>query len=127
MRSGTRTDPPPRSPFESIDTPSTSDLRTEPRVRYLVVSGRQDDGPWGPIGAVWLSSDGVRGGFLVHPWAIERGGEMARGYRGALARGFTPSTIYEYWATEPWTSSVVVDEERSAGSLLLVNELLAVL
>jgi hypothetical protein len=115
------------SPFARVDAPTISDLETERSVRYLLVSGRQDDGPWGPIGAVWLSSDGERGGFLVHPWAIERGTDMVRGYRGALARGFTPSTIYEYWATEPWTSSVVVDDERDASSLVLVNELLNVL
>jgi hypothetical protein len=115
------------SPFARADEPTIPDLETERSVRYLLVSGPQDDGPWGPIGAVWLSSDGERGGFLVHPWAIERGTDMLRGYRGALARGFTPSMIYEYWATEPWTSSVAVDDERDAASLLLVNELLNVL
>jgi hypothetical protein len=115
------------SPFAPVEAPSTSELETERAVRYLLVSGRQDDGPWGPIGAVWLSNDGERGGFLVHPWAIDLGTEMVRSYRGAVARGFTPSTIFEYWATEPWTSNVVVDDERRAETLLLVNELLNVL
>jgi hypothetical protein len=46
---------------------------------------------------------------------------------GALARGFTPSTIFDYWAHEPWTGSTVVDDVREAETLLLVNELLNVL
>jgi hypothetical protein len=115
------------SPFATVEMPSTSELGSERDVRYLLLSGRQDDGPWGPIGAVWLSKDGERGGFLVHPWAIEAGAEMARGYRGALARGFTPSTVFEYWAGEPWTPNVVVDEQRRVETLLLVRELLDVL
>jgi len=82
---------------------------------------------WGPVGAVWLSADGERGGFLIHPWAIDLGAEMARSYRGALGRGFTPSTIFDYWANEPWTGSSVVDDVREAETLLLVNELLNVL
>jgi hypothetical protein len=115
------------SPFAPIEAPSTLELETERGVRYLLVSGRQDDGIWGTVGAVWLSADGERGGFLIHPWAIDLGAEMARSYRGALARGFTPSTIFDYWATEPWTGSSVVDDVREAETLLLVNELLNVL
>jgi hypothetical protein len=120
----TRTQP---SPFAPAEAPSTSELETERGVRYLLVSGRQDDGPWGPIGALWLSNDGERGGFLIHPWALDEGTEMLRSFRGALARGFTPPMIYDYWAHEPWTSNVIVDEERRAETLLLVNELLNVL
>ncbi|MGZ4114697.1 MAG: hypothetical protein ACXVQT_06425 [Actinomycetota bacterium] len=116
------------SPFAAVDAPSTLELQSERVVRYLLVSGRQDDGVWGPVGAVWLSADGLRGGFLIHPWAIDLGAEMVRSYRGAIARGFTPSTIFDYWAKEPWTgSNVVVEEERAAETLLLVNELLNVL
>jgi hypothetical protein len=116
------------SPFAAVDAPSTLELQSERVVRYLLVSGRQDDGVWGPVGAVWLSADGLRGGFLIHPWAIDLGAEMVRSYRGAIARGFTPSTIFDYWAKEPWTgSNVVVEEEREAETLLLVNELLNVL
>ncbi|MGZ4146937.1 MAG: hypothetical protein ACXVPL_04445, partial [Actinomycetota bacterium] len=112
----------------AVDAPSTLELQSERVVRYLLVSGRQDDGVWGPVGAVWLSADGLRGGFLIHPWAIDLGAEMVRSYRGAIARGFTPSTIFDYWAKEPWTgSNVVVEEEREAETLLLVNELLNVL
>jgi hypothetical protein len=116
------------SPFAAVDAPSTLELQSERAVRYLLVSGRQDDGLWGPVGAVWLSADGLRGGFLIHPWTIDLGAEMVRSYRGAIARGFTPSTIFDYWAKEPWTgSNVVVEEERQAETLLLVNELLNVL
>jgi hypothetical protein len=116
------------SPFAPVEPPSVLELEAERGVRYLLVSGRQDDGPWGPLGALWLSGDEARGGFLIHPWAVEGGSEMVRSYRGALARGFTPSTIFDYWAKEPWTgSNVLVDEERSAETLLLVNELLSVL
>jgi hypothetical protein len=115
------------SPF-ALETPSWPELEAEREVRYLLVSGRQDDGVWGTIGAVWLSQDGARGGFLVHPLAIERGSEMARSHRGALARGFTPASIFEYWAREPWTgANVVVDAERRAGTLVLLAALLDVL
>jgi hypothetical protein len=116
------------SPFAPVETPSVLELRTERRVRYLLVSGRQDDGLWGAIGAMWLSADGERGGFLIHPWAVDNGTEMVRSHRNALARGFTPADVFDYWANEPWTgANLIVDEERSAETLLLVNELLAVL
>ncbi len=116
------------SPFAAVETPSVLELQAERRVRYLLVSGRQDDGLWGAIGAIWLSEDGRRGGFLIHPWGVGNGTEMVRSHRNAVARGFAPSDVFEYWANEPWTgANVVVDEERSAETLLLVNELLAVL
>jgi hypothetical protein len=126
-RPRTSTIPGERSPF-GLETPSWPELEAEGAVRYLLVSGRQDDGVWGAIGAVWLSHDGERGGFLVHSMAIERGSEMGRSHRGALARGFTPATIFEYWAREPWNGAhVVVDRERRAGTLVLVAALLDVL
>jgi hypothetical protein len=116
------------SPFAPARPPSAPELEAERAVRYLLVSGRQDDGLWGTIGALWLSRDGRRGGFLVHPWGIDEGTEMARSHRNAIARGFTPQTIFDYWAKEVWTgANVLVDEERAASTLLLVNELLAVL
>jgi hypothetical protein len=115
------------SRFAAADAPSTLELQSG-RFATCWVSGRQDDGLWGPVGAVWLSADGLRGGFLIHPWTIDLGAEMVRSYLGAIARGFTPSTIFDYWAKEPWTgSNVVVEEERQAEMLLLVNELLNVL
>jgi hypothetical protein len=128
MAPRTRTTRGEASPFAAADAPSALELQGERAVHYVLVSGRQDDGVWGLVGAVWLSADGLRGGFLVHPWAIDLGAEMVRSYRGALARGFTPSTIFDYWAKEPWTgSSVIVEDERHAETLLLVNELLNVL
>jgi hypothetical protein len=126
VRPRTRTTREQPSPFAPSEAPTTSELETERDVLYLLVSGRQDDGPWGPIGAVWVSNDGERGGFLIHPWALEAGAEMMRSYRGALDRGFTPTSIFDYWANDPWTSNVV-DEARQAETLLLVNELLNVL
>lgn len=49
--------------------PRSSDLERERHVRFLVVGGRQDDGFWGPVGALWLSEDRRRCGFHVHPYA----------------------------------------------------------
>jgi hypothetical protein len=122
-----RTIPGERSPF-ALEMPSAPELDAERGVRYLLVSGRQDDVAWGPIGAFWLSRDTERGGFLVHPWAIERGSEMARSHRAALARGFSSEAIFDYWANEPWTgANLVVDRERRAGTLALVSALLDVL
>lgn len=74
------------SAFAVAEMPRSSVLEYERRVRFLVVNGRQDDGLWGPIGALWLSDDGARGGFLVNPYALWNGSEIARSYRSAQAR-----------------------------------------
>jgi hypothetical protein len=113
------------SPFALLERARSPELEAEGRVRYLLVSGRQDDGMWGPVGAVWLSEDGLRGGFLVHPWALWEGSEFVRGYRSALERGWTPALIYRYWLREVWRGTYSVDAERKAESLLLVNEVVA--
>jgi hypothetical protein len=97
--------------------------RAEGRVRYLLVSGRQDDGLWGTLGAIWLSEDRARGGFLVNPWALWEGSEIVRGYRGALERRWTPEHVYDYWRCEVWRGPYSVDEELEAGSLLLLSQL----
>jgi hypothetical protein len=115
------------SPFSLVEEPSAPELETEGRVRYLVVSGRQDDDLWGPIGALWVSEDGRRGGFLVNPWALWEGSEVVRSYRGALERGWSPDTIYRYWRSEVWRGSYSVDHEREAETLILLSELVAVL
>lgn len=115
------------SPFAIADDPTAPELEAEGRVRYLVVTGKQDDGLWGPIGAVWVSEDGRRGGFLVNPWALWEGSEIVRGHRSALERGWTPEDIYRYWRNEVWPGSYVVDGEREAQTLLLLHELVAVL
>jgi hypothetical protein len=113
------------SPFELLERARTPELEAEGRVRYLLVNGRQDDGVWGPVGAVWLSEDRRRGGFLVHPWALWEGSEFVRGYRSALARGWSPDLIYGYWLREVWRGTYSVDRERHSETLLLVNEVVA--
>lgn len=117
------------SPFATeLEGVSLSDMREILPVRYLVVSGQQDDGPWGPIGALWLTEDAERAGFLVHPWGTRLGAEMVRGFRSALRRGFTPETVYGFWRNEVWIgSNLHVDEERTACSLALLNDLLGAL
>jgi len=113
------------SPFSLVRSPTTSELETEGPVHYVVVPGRQDDGLWGPLGAVWLSEDGQRGGFLVHPWALWEGSEFVRGYRSALRRGWTPSRIYGYWRREVRPRGSSMREERRSGSLAQLNDLVA--
>jgi hypothetical protein len=115
------------SPFTTADDLTTPELESEGRVGYLVVHGKQDDGLWGPVGALWLSEDERRGGFLVNPWALWEGSEVVRGYRSSLERGFTPATIYRYWQREVWRGSYTVDEERDAETLFLLHELVDVL
>jgi hypothetical protein len=115
------------SAFALAEEPTAPELEAEGRVRYLVVSGRQDDGLWGPVGAIWLSEDGERGGFLVSPWALWEGSEIVRGYRGALERHWNPAQIYGYWQEEVWRGPYAVDDEREAGTLLLLNELVQAL
>lgn len=115
------------SAFSLVESPTTQQLEVEGRVRYLVVSGKQDDGLWGPLGTLWLSEDGQRGGFLVNPWALWEGSEIVRGYRSALERAWAPAQIYAYWQREVWPRAYIVDEERSAESLYLLNELVAAL
>ena len=115
------------SPFSLAEDLSTPELEAEGRVRYLVVTGKQDDGLWGPIGALWVSEDGARGGVLVSPWALWEGSEVVRGYGSALERGWTPEQIYGYWRSEVWPGSYVVDDEREAQTLTLLHELVAVL
>ena len=115
------------SAFSLAEDLAAPELETEGRVRYVVVSGKQDDGLWGPIGALWVSQDGARGGFLVNPWALWAGSELVRGYRSALERGWTAEQVYRYWLSEVWRGSYSVDDEREARTLLLLHELVGVL
>lgn len=117
----------PESPFALAEEPGAPQLEAEGAVRYLLVSGRQDDELWGPVGALWLSEDGERGGVLVNPWALWSGSEIVRGYRSALERGWSPADVYGYWQREVWRGSYTVDHERGAETLVLLNELMAVL
>ena len=61
------------------------------------MSGALDNDRWGLVGAFWVAIDGASGGFLVSPDAIWSGGELARCYRGATARGWDHESIYSYW------------------------------
>lgn len=115
------------SPFALARTTSTPELEAEGHVRYVVVHGKQDDGLWGPVGAMWLSEDRLRGGFLVNPWALWEGSEIVRGYRGALARDWSPEQIYDYWQHEVWRGSYSIDEECEVERLSLLSELVDVL
>ena len=72
-------------------------LKSEGAVRYLLVSGERDDTTWGIIGAVWLSNDAERGGFLVSPDALWPGYEMARSYRGAFLADGADERIFWNW------------------------------
>jgi hypothetical protein len=111
------------SPFAVAEAPQARDLELDGRVRFLVVSGVQDDALWGPVGAMWRSDDGRRGGFIVNPFARWAGSEIARGYRGALARGWSHAGIYDYWSGEIWRGSYAVDQEQSAETLSLLVDL----
>lgn len=111
------------SAFAVAEMPRSSALDGERRVRFIVVSGRQDDGFWGPVGALWLSEDRRRGGFLVNPYALWNGSEIARGYRGATERGWTSEAIFDYWSNEIWRGSYSVDAEQRAETLSLLAEL----
>lgn len=115
------------SPFALVDEPRAPELESEGRVRYLLVNGPQDDALWGPIGAVWLSQDGRRGGCVVHPFALWEGSELVRGFRSALARGWTTEQVYAYWRTEVWPRGHVVEDEREASSLALLSDLVSAL
>lgn len=117
----------PSSPFALLDRPIPLELETQDPVRYLLVNGRQDHGVWGPIGAVWLSEDRQRGGFLVSQWAVWAGSEIIRGHRSAADRGWTPESIYRYWLGELWRGTHSIDEERHAESLALLSDLVAAL
>jgi hypothetical protein len=110
------------SAFAVAEMPRSSVLE-HGRVRFLVVSGRQDDGLWGPIGALWLSDDGARGGFLVNPYALWNGSEIARSYRSAQMRGWRPEAIFDYWSEEIWRGPYSIDEEQGAETLALLADL----
>ena len=90
-------------------------------VRFLLVSGDQDDGAWGLVGAFWLSIDGTRAGFLVAPPAIWQGSEMARSFKSAIARGWTAEEIYRYWQHQVGaTGTIMIDPQQHADTLFHV-------
>jgi hypothetical protein len=92
------------------------------------VAGRRGDIVWTArddeaIGALWLSDDGARGGFLVNPYALWNGSEIARSYRSAHKRGWRPEAIFDYWSEEIWRGPYSIDEEQGAGTLALLADL----
>src|SRR5262245_52082336 len=115
------------SAFAVAEAPTSRDLQTDGRVRFLVVSGIQDDALWGPVGALWRSHEGGPDGFIVNRYARWSGSEVARGYRGALGRGWTHAGIYDYWSGEIWRGSYAVDDEQSAETLSLLLDLVRAL
>ncbi len=70
------------SAFAVAERPTAFDFTVEGGVRFLLVSGRRDEGSWGPVGAAWLAEDHSRGGFIVNPWALW---EAARSSAGTAA------------------------------------------
>ena len=117
------------SPFASpAPTAVLDQLRSEGVVRYLLVSGERDDTTWGIIGAIWLSNDAERGGFLVSPDALWPGCEMARSYRGALSRGWTDEQIFSYWDDQTGSlGTYMIDPNRRVDSLLEVARVVGLL
>lgn len=100
---------------------STPDLLSEGPVRFLLVSGDQDDGAWGLVGSFWLSIDGERGGFFVSPQSLWRGSEMVRSFKSARSRGWTDGDIYAYWQGEVGISgSFMIDPQQHADNLFQV-------
>ena len=103
---------------ERVPTP---DLLSEGPVRFLLVSGEQDDGVWGLIGSFWLSIDGDRGGFFVAPRALWRGSEMVRSFKSARSRGWSAGDIYAHWQGEVGISgSFMIDPQQHADNLFQV-------
>ena len=111
-----------RSPLSvTRDRVTAPDALAEGPVRFLLVSGELDDARWGLVGAFWLSIDGARGGFLVAPPAIWQGSEMARSFRSAVTRGWTPEEIYRYWQHQVGaTGTIMIDPQQHADTLFQV-------
>ncbi len=110
------------SPLASLREPvAAPDALAEGPVRFLLVSGTCDDGEWGLVGALWLSIDGGRGGFIVSPEAIWAGSEMVRSFRGALARGWRAETVYRWWQDQIGEAGRVwIDPQQHADTLFQV-------
>jgi hypothetical protein len=103
--------------------PTIMGVLAEGPVRFLQVAGDLDDGTWGVAGTFWLSMNGERGGFVVSPQALWTGSEMARSYRGARERGWTPEQIYRYWQGQVGMAGrVMIDPQQHADSLLQIHK-----
>jgi hypothetical protein len=110
------------SPLAALREPvAAPDALAEGPVRYLLVSGDQDAGRWGLVGAFWLSIDGSRGGFLVGPDAIWQGSELVRSLRSAVERGWTHEEIYRYWQSQVGAvDQLMIDPQQHADTLFQV-------
>jgi hypothetical protein len=110
------------SPLSALgDRVTAPDALAEGPVRFLLVSGELDDARWGLVGAFWLSIDGVRGGFLVAPPAIWQGSEMARSFRSATTRGWSPEEVYRYWQHQVGAAgTIMIDPQQHADTLFQV-------
>lgn len=110
------------SPLSTLHEPiAAPKALSEGPVRFLLLSGEQDNGDWGLIGSFWLSIDGSRGGFLVSPEAIWQGSEMVRNLRSARTRGWTFEDVYRYWQSRVGVSgSVMIDPQQHADTLFHV-------
>jgi hypothetical protein len=110
------------SPLSALsDRVTAPDALAEGPVRFLLVSGELDDARWGLVGAFWLSIDGVRGGFLVSPPAIWQGSEMARSFRSATKRGWSPEEVYRYWQHQVGAAgTIMIDPQQHADTLFQV-------
>ena len=110
------------SPLAELRQPvAAPDALAEGPVRFLLVSGAQDHGDWGLVGAFWLSIDGRRGGFLVCPEAIWPGSEMVRSVKSALLRGWNHEQVYRWWQERVGVAgSVMIDPQQHADSLFQV-------
>ena len=97
------------------------DALAEGPVRFLLISGARDDESWGLIGALWLSIDGKRGGFLVAPESIWPGSEMVRNVRSGLARGWSHEQIYGYWQAQVGAAgAIMIDPQQHADTMFQV-------
>lgn len=110
-----------RSPFAVAERVDPQLLRTEGRVRYLVVRGAREGSDLGVVGAIWVSEDGLRGGVVPHPGAAWSAGELIRNHQGAVERGWSPLRIFAYWreTVEPW--GVEIDPPEVAETLRVLT------
>jgi hypothetical protein len=110
------------SPLAGLTHPvAAAAALAEGPLRFLLVSGEQDDGGWGLVGAFWLSIDGSRGGFLVAPDAIWQGSEMVRSLTSAMRRGWSHEEIYRWWQAQVGAvGNVWIDPQQHADTLFHV-------
>ena len=69
-----------------------------------------------------VSDDSERGGFVVSPEALWTGSEMARSYRHAIDRGWSPGAVFAYWQTQVGvTGNLMIDPPQHVDSLLHIH------